>query len=180
MTASVASARPSMAARRSNRDDLVLIDGKADHRVQMVTSGSEHLVELLDLLLGTRVTIEEEATGGVRFADPVSHHVVGDVVWDVLAVLNVVALPRVPTALLATGSLEDVPCGDRGDPEVLGNESRVTVCFSCCRRGGRCGQPAAVSVSAAPVGLVQESGTLSLLHPDRSSAACSTASTIPT
>src|SRR5690349_22922832 len=112
-------------ARGEPADQLVGVDGEDDDGVEAVTGEPDHPVELLDLVEGARVAVEQEALDGVLLVDPVADHLVRDVVGDVLArVHEALGLDTELGALRDVGA-EDVAGRDRGDPEPVGDDLRL-------------------------------------------------------
>src|SRR5690625_741279 len=99
--------------------DGLRVDGQLHNDVEGVPLGREHLIECPHLFDRARVSVEQEAFGGVWLAQAVGHHAVGDLVGHVLPGVHVALGTLTELGAFRDVLAEDVARGNGGNPELL-------------------------------------------------------------
>src|SRR5690606_10138861 len=103
-------------------DHGVLGDDEAQHRVQLLVDAGQDLLQRLGLVDRARVTVEDEAVGGVRLADARLDHAVGHIARHQVAGVHVLLRLEAQRGLLADVGTEEVPGGDVRDAQLFRQE----------------------------------------------------------
>jgi hypothetical protein len=106
----------------SSVDHVLDIDDQLDHRIESGTSVLEILAQDLGLAEVSRITVEQETVRGVRLAEPVGNHVVGDGIGHELAGVHVDLGPEPERRGLADVGPEDVSGRDLRDGEAISDD----------------------------------------------------------
>src|SRR5690606_16228250 len=110
---------------REAADDLLVVDGQLEREVQGLAPLVEEAVEDLGLLGVAGVAVQEEALPGVVLGETVGDHLVGDLVGHEVTGVHVAFRLQSERRAARDVGAEDVPGGDLGYAELLGDDLRL-------------------------------------------------------